>query len=120
EYADTQFAGGEMREEMFRRIRQKFREKTMAEWVEQLADKDICFGPVSTVSETLDDPQVKHRQMVVELDGRRTLGNPVKLSATPPTIRTPPPALGAHTDETLGKLGYTAAQIDELRGRGVI
>lgn len=120
EYVETQFAGGEKREEMFRRIRHKFREKTMAEWVAQLADKDICFGPVATLSETLDDPQVQHREMVVELDGRRTLGNPVKLSATPPTIRTPPPAMGAHTDEALAKLGYTAAQIDELRGRGVI
>ncbi|MCW5892502.1 MAG: CoA transferase [bacterium] len=120
EYVETQFAGGEKREEMFRRLRAKFREKTMAEWVAQLADKDICFGPVATLSETLDDPQVKHREMVVELDGRRTLGNPVKLSATPPTMRTPPAALGAHTDEALGRLGYTAAQIDELRGRGVI
>src|SRR5262249_43821083 len=50
ECAAKQFAEGAEREEMMARFREKFREKTMADWVAQLADLDICFGPVATVS----------------------------------------------------------------------
>jgi crotonobetainyl-CoA:carnitine CoA-transferase CaiB-like acyl-CoA transferase len=97
----------------------------MAEWLSQLADLDICFGPVASVSEMLDDPQVRHRQMVLEFsdrrgERRRTLGNPIKLSADGPTIRTPPPELGEHTDAVLTELGYTPAQIIDLRTRGIV
>ena len=119
EFADLQYTDSE-RHRMFEVLRAKFREKTMAEWVAQLVDQDICFGPVNTVEEMLDDPQVRHRRMVVELDGRRTLGNPVKLSATPPEITTPPPAMGEHTDAVLHQLGYSDGDIAGLRARGVV
>src|SRR5947207_993148 len=103
EYVESQFAEGEKREEMFRRVRDRFRERTMAEWVAELADLDICFGPVATLSEMMHDPQVRHRGMVVEMDdgkGRRltALGNPIKLTDTPPMLKTPAPELGHHTD----------------------
>ncbi len=120
ELVDKQFAEGNEREAIFRQVRATFRERTMAEWVERLADQDICFGPVATVSEMLADPQVRHRRMVVELDGRRTLGNPLKLSATPPELRTAPPRHGEHTDPELARLGYSAAEIASLRERGVV
>src|SRR6185295_5883899 len=105
---------------MFTQLRAKFRERTMAEWVELLADQDICFGPVATVGEMMADPQVRHRKMVVELDGRRTLGNPLKLSSTPPELRTPSPRLGEHTDVELARLGYSPSEIAGLRERRVI
>src|SRR5213593_2953995 len=99
EFVETQFADGPVRDEMFARIRARFRERTMAEWVAELADLDICFGPVATIGEMMRDPQVRHRGMVTETDGGKVaLGNPVKLTDTPPTLRTPPPELGAHTD----------------------
>ena len=125
EFVETQFAEGERREDMFRRIRARFRERTMAEWVAELADLDICFGPVATLGEMMHDPQVRHRGMVTETEdgsGRRltALGNPVKLSDTPPTLRTPPPALGEHTDAVLAALGYSAADVAGLRARGVV
>ena len=124
ECAAKQFAEGAERDEMMARFREKFREKTMADWVAHLADLDICFGPVATVSEMLDDPQVHHRQMVLEIEDRkgerrRTLGNPIKLSATQSEIRLPP-ELGEHTDAVLTTLGYTEEQIVDLRTRGVV
>ena len=125
ELAAKQFADGAEGAEAFRRVRAKFRERTMAEWVAALADKDICFGPVATLEEMLEDPQVRHREMVTTLadrhgERRRTLGNPLKLSATPPELRTPPAEFGAHTDDVLGTIGYSAADIAGLRERGVV
>jgi crotonobetainyl-CoA:carnitine CoA-transferase CaiB-like acyl-CoA transferase len=122
---EQQFASGAARDEAFRRLRSKFKERTMADWVALLADKDICFGPVATIEEALADPQARHREMVVELPDRsgtprRALGNPLKLSATPPTYRTPPADFGAHTDEVLCSLGYSASQIADLRRAGVV
>jgi crotonobetainyl-CoA:carnitine CoA-transferase CaiB-like acyl-CoA transferase len=125
EYVEKQFVEGPEREAMFRRLRDTFHERTMAEWVEMLADLDICFGPVATVAEMMQDPQIRHRGMVVEVEGGKgrrftTLGNPVKLTATPPTLRTPAPELGEHTDAVLASLGYSTSEIAELRGRGVV
>lgn len=125
EFADRQFAEGAEAAEMFRVFGAKFREQTMAAWVDRLADLDICFGPVARLDEAIDDAQIRHRGMMVEtIDTqgrtRRTLGNPIRLSATPATIRTAPPEFGAHTAEILGKLGYSAADVDGLRTRGVI
>ncbi len=125
EFVPQQFAEGAEREAMFARFRAKFRERTMAEWVGELADLDICFGPVARLTEAMQDPQVRHRQMVLEADDGRgnrrpTVGNPIKLSDTPPSIRTPPPGFGAHTDEVLAGLGYSRADVAALRDRGVV
>ncbi len=119
ELAALQFSEAD-RERVFAILRSKFRERPMADWVARLADLDICFGPVATVEEMLDDPQVRHRQMVVDHAGRTTLGNPIKLSMTPPTLRTAPAALGQHTEEVLQGLGFSPHEIAALRARGVV
>ena len=121
ELAAQQFAEGAERDAMFRRLRAKFRERTMAEWVGELAELDICFGPVATLAEMMQDPHVRHRGMVVDgPEGRRYLGNPIKLSDTPPDLRAPAPQLGAHTDAVLASLGYSASDVAGLRERGVV
>jgi crotonobetainyl-CoA:carnitine CoA-transferase CaiB-like acyl-CoA transferase len=120
EFTRKQFAEGDEREQMFTALRARFRERTMVEWVNELADLDICFGPVATLSEMMADPQVRHRGMVVETERGQTLGNPVKLSDTPPTIRTTNPDLGQHTDEVLRGLGFSAGDVAGLRERGVV
>jgi crotonobetainyl-CoA:carnitine CoA-transferase CaiB-like acyl-CoA transferase len=115
-----QFAEGEQREEAFRQVRAKFRERTMAEWLGLLADLDTCVGPVATLGEMMRDAQVRHRGMVVETERGCTLGNPIKLTATPPTLRTAPPVLGAHTEAVLAGLGYSPGDIAGLRAGGVV
>ena len=119
-----QWDEGETRDQMFAFFRAAFRKKTLAEWRRELAEVEICFGPVNTLEETFADPQVRHRGMVREIDtptGRTlTLGSPLRLSDTPATLRTPPPALGAHTDEVLAGLGFDAAAIADLHRTGVV
>lgn len=70
-----------------------------------LLERGVPGGPVHDVGETLTDPQVRHRQMVVELDGYTGVGVPVKLSRTPGSVRTPPRDQGADTDEVLKGIG---------------
>jgi len=82
-------------------------------------------GPVNKTSDMLADPQVKARDMVIEVDhpkaGRvKALGHPVKFSETPGEMKRPAPLLGQHTREILGGLGYSAAEIDALAKEGAV
>ena len=124
DFVAEQWAGGAKREEMLQYFRERFREKTLAAWMAELGDLDICVGPVSTLDEVYDDPQVRHRGMIVEVDGpsgrERVPASPVKLSETPASIRTPPPAFGADTDAVLASLGLPADEIARLRAAGVV
>ena len=106
-------------------IEKRFAERTRAEWLETLAAHDIPAGPVKTVQELMDDPAVRHHDMVHEYDhpevGRlRVMGQPLVFADTPARDPGPPPTLGQHTDEVLKEIGYDAAAITELRGRKIV
>jgi len=106
-------------------IEKRFGDKTRAEWLEILAAHDIPAAPVKTVLEFMDDPAVKHHDMVHEYDhpdvGRlRLMGQPLVFADTPTRDPGPPPTLGQHTDEVLEEAGYDAAAINELRTKGVV
>lgn len=121
ELVDRQWAEGQERVRILETFRAIFRTRTQAEWMAELGERDICFGPVNDVEQMLADPQLRHRGMIVDQpDGPPTLGNPVHLSDTPPSLRTPPPRFGQHTEEVLRELGLDAAAIERLRADGVI
>lgn len=119
-----QWAEGETRLATLDVFRARFREKTLAEWVAELGALDICFGPVNTLDEAFADPQLRHRGMVVDVDGPAgrsvTFDTPIKLSATPGGIRTAPQPFGAQTDEVLHALGLDAEAIARLHETGAV
>jgi crotonobetainyl-CoA:carnitine CoA-transferase CaiB-like acyl-CoA transferase len=124
DFIERQWDVGSIRDEMFGFFRAAFRTKSLAEWQRELGDKDICFGPVNTLDEALADPQLRHRRMVVEMDtpaGKMVMpASPIKLSDTPPSMRTAPVSFGAHTDGVLSELGLSAKEIADLRAQGVV
>jgi formyl-CoA transferase/CoA:oxalate CoA-transferase len=100
-------------------------ERTRAEWVRELTAAGVPCGSVREISEVLADPQLAAREMVAEvahatIGTARVISSPVKLSETPPSVRTAPPTLGQHTTAVLHELGYDAAQIDALRSACVV
>lgn len=111
---------------LIEKLSEIFRQKTIAEWYEQLVAGGVLCAPVYTIPQALQDPQVKHRQVVREVD-HPTIGklpiisNPLKMSATPPQYAKAPPLLGQHTGEVLAELiGMKPAEIDALRQKGIL
>ena len=97
-------------------------------WLEGLEKLQIPCGPVNTIKEVFDDPQIQHREMEISmphpLSGKGAvslIGSPVKMSKTPVSYRYAPPTLGQHTDEVLQELlGINEAERSELAERGII
>ena len=106
-------------------LRQIFLTKTRDEWFELLIRNDVPVGKVYAPDEVFSDPQVLHRQMVIEVEGPtlgkiKQVGIAPKLSATPGKVRSLSPLPGEHTDEILQGLGYEQEEIKNLRREGVV
>ncbi len=95
-----------------------------AGWIERLRSAGVPCGPINTVADVVNDPQVLHREMIVEIDhpvaGKVKMpGCPIKLSETPASIDTPSPLLGEHQEEVLsGMLGLSQQEILRLKEAG--
>ena len=104
---------------------ERMRTRPAAEWIERLKAAGIPCGGVRDLAQVFADPQLIERAMVVALDhpvagAIRQLGVPIKMSGTPGAVRTPPPALGQHTEAILGELGMSGPEIARLRADGAV
>ncbi|WP_316149606.1 CaiB/BaiF CoA-transferase family protein [Cupriavidus sp. BIC8F] len=120
-----QWPDGDDAREQYALLSEKFAEATCDSWARRLAAADIPAAPVNSMAEAFDEPQLRHRQMLLHIDhpveGRiPQLGFPIKFSASPGAMRSPPPQLGEHNAEILGALGYDEAALAGLKAREVI
>jgi crotonobetainyl-CoA:carnitine CoA-transferase CaiB-like acyl-CoA transferase len=99
-----------------------FRTRSRDEWAAVFAAADTQAMPVFSIGEALDDPHNRARGMVVETklgdSTIRQIGTPFHLSDTPARMRHLAPAAGAHNDEILAELGWSAERIGALRAAG--
>jgi len=115
----------EKRAALLRMLDELFATGLREDWVERLRRADIVAAPINTLLEASNDPDVLANGYVTEIDypkyGKRLKvhGSPWHFSETPAHIGIAP-ELGAHNDEILAELGYTPAQIEDLREREII
>jgi len=115
----------EHRDELLPLVADAMAARTSVEWVEVLDAAGVPVGPIQTVDEVVTDPQVLARGMIGEVKHPtagtvRTIGCPVRLTATPPQVRTAPPLLGQHTDDVLAELGVDQERLAALRASGAV
>ena len=99
--------------------------RTTEEWLQVLDEAGVSCGPVLTLDEFYQHPQVKARAMDIEVQhpiagSIHAIGFPVKYSITPGQVYRPAPVLGQHTFEMLESLGYSPEQCRQLESDGVV
>ena len=126
---DPRFKSGADRmghlKELETELAKRFRTKPAKYWLDALEDKGVPCGPVNDMLQALADPQTLAREMVVEVEHSalgpvKTLGLPVKFSATPGKVRTGAPLYGEHTREVLYACGFDDQQIERFEKEGAI
>jgi formyl-CoA transferase len=96
-----------------------------ATWIERFNSAGVPAGPIYGIDQVFADPQVQHLDMAKTVTspalGELTLvGQPVKMSGTPSSMKLAPPERGEHTDEVLREFGFSPAEISGLRASGTI
>jgi crotonobetainyl-CoA:carnitine CoA-transferase CaiB-like acyl-CoA transferase len=126
---DSRFATNDARlahyDDFRARVERTLATGTTAQWLERFERAAIAAGPVYEFDEVFADAQVKHLQLIAEVEQpgygtARMLAFPVRASATPSSIRRPAPLLGEHTAEVLGEIGVAAPEIERLAAAGTI
>lgn len=128
-YQDPEFVTETLRvknrERLNLALAELFKVHSVEHWVDQLNDVGIPAGPVYTVPEMVNDPQVKHLNVITTLPNvydkdMHYINQPMHLTRTPSKVVSPAPGWGEHTDEVLESLGYSASEIASLHQQGVV
>jgi alpha-methylacyl-CoA racemase len=105
-------------------LRRLFLTRTSTEWLDLLGTARASVGPVNTIADLLDDPQLQARESIVERGGRKVVANPIRIHGPEGRLtQTAPggaPGVGDDTDELLQDAGYTEEEIEELRASGAL
>ena len=106
-------------------LQKYFLTKPASHWVEVLQAVNVPAGPINDLADVFSDPQVLHRQMLLEiphptLKSIKQTGLPLKFSVTPGGLDRHPPLLGEHNREILEDLGYSAADVERLAENSII
>lgn len=100
--------------------------KTTAQWEKIFEEASIPYSPINNLQQICEDPHIRHRGMLVEIDqpvvGKMRIANsPIRLSETPGEVYAPAPLLGQHSEEVLREvLQYSQVEIDQLKESGII
>jgi len=95
-------------------------------WLRLLNEAEVPCAPIQTIDQVFQSPQVLHRKMLVEVahataGSVRMAGVPVKFSATPASLRLPPPLLGEHSEQVLASwLGMSSEAVEQLKDKGIV
>ncbi|MGO4811468.1 CaiB/BaiF CoA transferase family protein [Cupriavidus sp. 2MCAB6] len=114
------------RAELIPEIARAMLTRPMAEWIARMEAANVPCGPIYNMQQVFEDPQVRHRQMLLSMPHGNgvqvpSLANPIRFSDTPIRYERAAPTLGQHTDEVLAReLGYPPERIGALRGKGRI
>jgi formyl-CoA transferase len=103
-------------------FRERFADGTTEHWLARLEAQDLLCAPVLTLAEALDHEQSRVNGSLISLNGgsMRVMGTPLNMAPSSFALRHPPPALGAHGEEVLGEIGYSAERIALLKESGVL
>jgi formyl-CoA transferase/CoA:oxalate CoA-transferase len=107
-------------------VADRLKEEPRQHWIEALTTAGVPCGSVRNFDELFADPQIDAREMIALVEHAtigplKALGVPVKLSATPGAVRTPPPTLGQHTEAVLRHdLGFSTEAVADLRRQHII
>ena len=116
---DEGFLDGPTNELDLNKFNEIFMQKNRDEWVKILEKYDTCMAPMNEIWEVEDDPQVKARKMIIDVEtpqGKmKQIGFPIKLSETPANFSFSAPQVDENTSEILKELGYSDEEIKELK-----
>jgi crotonobetainyl-CoA:carnitine CoA-transferase CaiB-like acyl-CoA transferase len=94
------------------------------DWIAELGPAGSTISAVHQGSTLVDDPHVKARGAVVEVDGKPVPANPIRINGPDgpraTTVTTGPAVTGSNTEEVLSEAGFSRQEIDELRSSGVL
>jgi crotonobetainyl-CoA:carnitine CoA-transferase CaiB-like acyl-CoA transferase len=116
----------ENRSELLAILDEIFLSRDRDNWLDYLDAAGVPASPINDISEAMENPQLRHREMIVEqragsLAAFKHLANPIKLSATPVGDYSAPPSIGEHTRDILKALtDHSDLDIDALFEKGVL